>query len=130
LASVSEAVRQRGAEVIEAARQAGVQPDDPLAILLGKITVLAETVAAAARERQDVAERTLFRAGLVMARQLAVRLDRRTALVVGAAGVLIAVVAGYTGYEIGAARLGPIAVCWQQTGKDVCAPAAWLGAMK
>ena len=70
---MTDAGRQRSAEVIEAARQAGIQPDDPLAILLGKITVRAEAVSAARGERQDDAERTLFRAGLMIARQLTIR---------------------------------------------------------
>jgi len=127
---MSGGIRREVERLGEAARQAGIQPDDPLAPVMQQLGALALMLGEAAERQKEEAERTIFRAGLVVARQLAVRVERRTAMAVGAVGVLIAVVAGYTGYEIGATRLGPIAVCWQQTGKDVCAPAAWLGAMK
>lgn len=127
---MSEAVRQQSAEVLEAARRAGLHPDDELAVLLARITGLAETVGAIATERREDAERAMIRAGLVVARRLAVRVERRTAMAIGAAAVLIAVVAGYSGYEIGAAQAGPVAVCWQQGGRQVCGPAVWLGPPK
>ena len=127
---MSEAVRGQSAEVLEAARRAGLQPDDELAVLLARITGLAETVSAIAAERQEDAERAMFRAGQVVARQLSVRVERRTAMAIGAVGVLIAVIAGYTGYEIGSAQAGPVAVCWQQAGKQVCGSAVWLGPPK
>jgi hypothetical protein len=151
MVAVNDMIRQRGAEVIEAAHRAGLQPDDDLAILLANITSLAATVGdatAAAQwaevlkrldesvqrlcadmeKQEDDIKRVMLRAGLVVARQLAVRMERRTAMAIGAAAVLIAVIAGYTGYQIGAAGTGPIAACWQQAGKEVCAPAVWIGA--
>jgi hypothetical protein len=127
---VSTAVRQQAEDVVETARKAGIPPDDPLALLLAKLASLAGTVSASTAERQEELERAIFRAGLVVARQLAVRVERRTALAIGAAGVLIAVIAGYTGYEIGSAQPGPVAVCWQQGGKQLCGPAVWLGLSK
>lgn len=123
---MSEAVRQQSAEVVEAARRAGLQPDDELAVLLARITGLAETVSAVAAERQEDTERAIFRAGLTVARQLAVRVERRTAMAIGGAAVLIAIIAGYTGYEVGSAGAGPVVVCWQQGGKPICGPAVWL----
>ncbi len=127
---MSEIIRQQTAEVIEAARRAGLQPDDELAVLLARITGLAETVSAIAAERQEDAERAVFRAGLTVARQLAVRVEHRTAMAIGGAAVLIAVIAGYTGYEVGAAQTGPVAVCWQQGARQVCGPAIWVGPSK
>jgi len=127
---VSTAVRQQAEDVVETARKAGIPPDDPLALLLAKLASLAGTVSASTAERQEELERAIFRAGLVVARQLAVRVERRTALAIGAAGVLIAVIAGYTGYEIGSAQPGPVAVCWRQGGKQLCGPAVWLGSSK
>ena len=130
MAALSEAVRQQSTEVIEAARRAGLQPDDELAVLLARITGLAETVSAIAAERQEDTERAMFRAGMVVARQLAVRVERRTAMAIGGAAVLIAVISGYTGYEVGSAQTGSVAVCWQQGGKQICGPAVWLGSSK
>ena len=127
---MSTAVRQQAEDVVETARKAGIPPDDPLALLLAKLASLAETVSASTAERQEELERAIFRASLVIARQLAVRVERRTALAIGAAGVLTAVIAGYTGYEIGSAQPGPVAVCWQQGGKQLCGPAVWLGSSK
>jgi hypothetical protein len=94
-----------------------------------EITSLAEAVSAAAVDREEDARRTVMQAGLVVARQLAVKIERRTAMAIGAAGVLIVVLAGYSGYEIGSANAGtgPVAVCWQpKNGARVCAPAVWL----
>ena len=127
---MSEAVRQQSAEVLEAARRAGLHPDDDLAVLLARIARLAETVGALTAERQEDTERVMFRAGLVVARQLAVRVQRRTAVATGAACVLVAVVSGGIGYAIGTttARLPPISACWQQNGHSVCTPAAWFAA--
>jgi hypothetical protein len=71
----------------------------------------------------------MFRAGLVVARQLAVWVEHRTAMAIGAVGILI-VVAGYIGYEVSPAQVGPVAICWQQGGKHVCGPAVWLGRPK
>jgi hypothetical protein len=70
----------------------------------------------------------MLNAGLIVARQLAVRIERRTAMAIGAAAILIAATAGYTVYQIGSAGTGSVAACWQQAGKEVCAPAAWIGA--
>ena len=125
---MSEAVRQQSAEVLEAARRAGLHPDDELAVLLARIAGLAQTVGALAVDRQEDTERAMFRAGLVVARQLAVRVERRTAMAIGAAYVLVGVLSGGIGYAIGTttARLPPISACWQQNAHDVCTAAAWF----
>ena len=147
------AISKQAAEVMEAARRNGLRPDDDLALLLAKITDLANAVGNATAEGQSEATlkqlgaaaqkladgatvheeeigRTMFRAGLTVARQLAVRVERRTAVVIGAAGVLVAVLSGGIGYAIGTttARLPPISACWQQNGHSVCTPAAWFAA--
>lgn len=122
-------IHQQSTRVAEAARSAGLQPDDALAVLLAEITDLAKTVSAATAEREEDTRRTMMQAGLVVARQLAVKVEHRTAIAIGAAGVLISVLAGYTGYEIGSANAGagPVVVCWQpKNGARVCTPAVWI----
>ena len=125
---MSDSIRQQAGDVVETAHKAGIPSDDPLALLLTKLASLAETVSASDTERQEDLERAMFRAGLTVARQLAVRVERRTAVAIGAAGVLLAVLSGGIGYAIGTttARLPPISACWQQNGHDVCTPAAWF----
>jgi hypothetical protein len=113
---VSASIRQQSSDVMETARKAGIPPDDPLALLLAKLASLAETVSASDTERQEDLGRAMFRAGLTVARQLAVRVERRTAVAIGAAGVLVAVLSGGIGYAIGTttARLPTISACWTQ----------------
>jgi hypothetical protein len=125
---VSASIPQQSSDVVETARKAGIRSDDPLALLLAKLASLAETVSASDTTRQEDLERAMFRAGLTVARQLAVRVERRTAVAIGAASVLLAVLSGGIGYAIGTttARLPPISACWQQNGHDVCTPAAWF----
>ena len=125
---MSDSIRQQSSDVVETARKAGIPPDDPLALLLAKLASLAETVSASSAERQEELERAMFRAGLTVARQLAVRVERRTAAAIGAVCVLIAVLSGGIGYAVGTttARLPPISACWQQSGHDVCTAAAWF----
>jgi hypothetical protein len=151
LVAVTDAISKQAAEVMEAACRNGLRPDDDLALLLAKITDLANAVGNATAEGQNEATlkqlgaaaqkltdaatvheeeigRAMFRAGLTVARQLAVRVERRTAVAIGAVCVLIAVLSGGIGYAVGTrtARLPPISACWQQSGHDVCTAAAWF----
>jgi hypothetical protein len=149
--AVTSAIGKQAAEVMAAAHRNGLRPDDDLAVLLAKITDLADAVGnataegqsdatlkqlgAAAQKLADAATvheeeigRAMFRAGLTVARQLTIRVERRTAVAIGAAGVLIAVLSGGIGYTVGAttARVPPISACWHQSGHDVCTAAAWF----
>ena len=68
------------------------------------------------------------RASKAIAFRIARSIDRRT-VIIGAVGLMLtSVISGTVGYAIGTTEFvqGPIAVCWQQNGARICAPAAWL----
>lgn len=68
----------------------------------------------------------MTRSGQEIARRCLVGVDRRAAMLFGAAVVLAGAICGGVGYWAGAKASGPVEVCWKADGQTVCGAAVWL----
>lgn len=122
-------------------RKAAVLRDDPLAGLLGAAASMTRQMADAveriekignAAPLNDQVVAAVERASAGIAVRVAGQIDRRAAITVAVALFFAAAAGGAAGFvagTLGYFRPDPVAVCWQQKDRRVCAPAVWITAV-